>query len=294
MRQRKLCDAEGITFNGERYEVKLPLKTEAQNIPNHYQLSLDRLHYLQRRLKKTELTTVYDDIIKEQLDAGIIEPVENTENNYRNKGTHYLPHHGVIKEDRETTKLRIVFDGSAKQNKRESSLNDCLEKGPNLTPHVFKMLAKFRSYPIGITADIEKAFHQIEITTADRDLLRFLWLETPEDEQSKIKVYRFARLVFGLTPSPAILNGTIQHHLSQYKLTEPEVYQLLANSFYVDDLTAGADNTESAFQLYHKARRIMREGRFQSEKVENKFGRAARKDRKGRKYAIFQQGTATR
>ena len=38
------------------------------------------------------------------------------------------------------------------------SLNDCLEKGPNLTPHVFEVLAKFRSYAVGLTADIEKAF----------------------------------------------------------------------------------------------------------------------------------------
>ena len=56
-------------------------------------------------------------------------------------------------------------------------MNDCLEKGPNLTPHVFEVLGKFRSYPVGLTADIEKAFHQISVNPADRDQLRFLWFK---------------------------------------------------------------------------------------------------------------------
>lgn len=64
-----------------------------------------------------------------------------------------------MREDRETTKMRIVFDGSARADKNTYSLNDCLENGPNLTPHVFEVLAKFRSYPVGLTADFEKAFH---------------------------------------------------------------------------------------------------------------------------------------
>ena len=66
-------------------------------------------------------------------------------------------------------KLRIVLDGSARGDKNHYSLNDCLEKGPNLTPHVFEVLGKFRSYPVGLTADIEKAFHQISVNPADRD-----------------------------------------------------------------------------------------------------------------------------
>ena len=75
------------------------------------------------------------------------------------EGAHFLPYHGVLREDRETTKLRIVFDGSERAGKNQYSLNDCLEKDSNLTPHVFEVLAKFRSYPVGLTADIKKAFH---------------------------------------------------------------------------------------------------------------------------------------
>ena len=62
------------------------------------------------------------------------------------EGAHFVPHHGVLREDRETTKLRIVFDGSARAGKNHYSLNDSSEKGPNLTPHLYEVLAKLKSY----------------------------------------------------------------------------------------------------------------------------------------------------
>ena len=74
--------------------------------------------------------------------------------------------------------------------------------------------------------------------------------------------YRFRRLVFGLTPSLAILNGTIQHHLSHYKEPEPQVSELPANSLYVDDFPGGASDDESAIHVYQRAKAIMKEGGF--------------------------------
>ena len=81
------------------------------------------------------------------MDDGIIERVPQNEEGF--KGCHFLPHHGVICEDKETTKLRVVFDGSAKDASKDLSLNDCLGKGSNTTPHIFDILLKFRAYPIG-------------------------------------------------------------------------------------------------------------------------------------------------
>ena len=80
---------------------------------------------------------------------------------------HYLPHHAVVRKERETTKVRVVYDGSAKQSKDERSLNDCLEVGENYIPHVFDQIGKFRWNAIGLTGDIEKAFLQVGINPED-------------------------------------------------------------------------------------------------------------------------------
>jgi len=45
---------------------------------------------------------------------------------------------------------------------------------------------KFRSYCIGLVADIEKAFHQIVVSLDDRDILRFLWFEDVNSERPRI------------------------------------------------------------------------------------------------------------
>ena len=158
-------------------------------------------------LKEPELIREYIQIIEEQLSKGIMEKVAAEKDNEK-EDVHYLPHHAVIQRDRETTKLRIVYDGSAKLPERTHSLNDCLETRPNYTPQLFDTLVNFRWHKIGLKADIEKAFLMVEINKTDRDMLRFLWLEDPDDLNFEIVHLRFTCLVFGLRPSPAILAST--------------------------------------------------------------------------------------
>lgn len=45
---------------------------------------------------------------------------------------HNLLHREIIRRDKKTTKLRIVFDTSAKEDGQ--SLNECLRAGPYLSP----------------------------------------------------------------------------------------------------------------------------------------------------------------
>ena len=85
-------------------------------------------------------------------------------------------------------------------------LNDCLMTGPNLIPKLFNILVKFCWNIVAITADIEKAFLMISIRPSDRDMLRFLWFNNSEQADSEMTHFKFAQLVFGLHPSPAILS----------------------------------------------------------------------------------------
>ena len=153
-----------------RYQVKLPFKEEHALIEDNYTLCEKRLEHTHRMLKKQpETLREYDRVMKDQLEAGVVEEVSTTGEPGK---THYLPHRAVIREDKKSTKLRVVFDASAKNN--GPSLNDCLYKGPPMTPQLYNILMRFRTYQIALTADVEKAFLQILVAPEDRDYMRFL------------------------------------------------------------------------------------------------------------------------
>lgn len=186
------CD---IRLEDGRYVVSLPWKNNISDpLPSNFEISVNRLQSLFLRLKsKPELLQQYDQIFREQLAANVIEKVPP--NQINDAGAHYLCHFGVVRNDRETTKLRIVFDGSAKSSKQSLSLKERLEVGENSMPLLFDTLMRFRAQPIVLTADIEKAFLQIEIDQADRDALRFLWYDDVSKPQPTIVCYRY-RLFF--------------------------------------------------------------------------------------------------
>ena len=80
---------------------------------------------------------------------------------------HYLPHHAVIRRERQTTKLRIVYDGSARDGDEAHSLTDVLKTGPNYIPILLNTLLRFRTHPVALVADIEKAFLMVGISNSD-------------------------------------------------------------------------------------------------------------------------------
>ena len=90
---------------------------------------------------------------------------------------HYLSHQAVIRKEAEATKLRVVFDASSKEDKKDTSLNNCLHVGTPLTPLPYDILLRFRENRIGLVADTEKSFLNIGVDKKDRDCLRFLWIE---------------------------------------------------------------------------------------------------------------------
>ena len=140
---------------------------------------------------------------------------------------HFIPHHAVIRNDQDTTKLRIIFDGSAKQE-RWNFLEWSLVEGPNFIPPIFYVLVMFQSHAIGLTVNIEKRFLYNEIKKADQDMLQYSWIQDPNSNKPEVQQLSFC-LVFGLKPSPSILGGTVLHNLSKYWETEPEIVKVLKN-----------------------------------------------------------------
>ena len=191
------------------YEVSLPWREWHDPLPTNYQLSR-RLTGLLRRLRRTpEILKEYDFIIHSQLKHQIVKVVPEDEENA--SVIHYLPHHAVVCQDKNTTKVKVVYDAFSKSI--GPSLNQCLHVGIKYNQKINELLFQFQSYPVALVADIEKAFLMISINLADHDVLCFLWVEDPFNEDFRVVTMRFTRVMFRVTYSPFLLNATIQHHL---------------------------------------------------------------------------------
>ena len=120
--------------------------------------------------------------------------------------------------------------------------------------------------PIAWTADITKAFLQIELTEEDSHAVRFLWVENPEDPQSPIIEYRWLRVPFGLTSSPFILRAVILKHLRLYEDRYPDTVRQLREQLYVDDWIGGAKNLKLGIKTIKEARIIFSDAHMELRK----------------------------
>ena len=219
------------------YEANLPWKLHHALLATNEKGSRRRLEQLVKKLRREGNYDSYDQIIQDQLQQGVIELAPDE----ASKKEFYLPHKAVVKREAESTKLRIVYDASAKESNHHPSLNDCLYPGPPLQNLLWSILVRSRFYPVLLTGDLEKAFLQVRIKEEERDALRFFWRSPSQD---KTVIYRFTRALFGLTCSPFLLGGVISHHLKSWELEYPDVVKEIWDGLYVDDLMVGGSNVE--------------------------------------------------
>ncbi|XP_055941714.1 uncharacterized protein LOC129971763 [Argiope bruennichi] len=145
IKSSQVADEETVEFfrktikrnEDKRYEVCLPWKSVYPELEINKEVATKRLMSTTKNLIQyiyilSEYLSEYDDVFNEWIREGIIEFVDDD----KNKG-HYLPHHPAIKTGDTTTKIRPVFDASAKDSKG-NCLNNCLEKGPNLLELVYQ------------------------------------------------------------------------------------------------------------------------------------------------------------
>ena len=159
----------------------------------------------------------------------------------------------MIRTNKATTKLRIVYDASFKSKKGESSLNECLYRGPFILADLVGLILRFRMRKIAIVSDIEKAFLQVGLQLTERDVTRFLWVRDTQKgtKQDNLIVYRFARVISGVISSPFLPAATVKHHLQQS--TSPLADEILRN-IYVDNVLSGCDSTQEAVAFYGEAK----------------------------------------
>ena len=167
---------------------------------------------------------------------------------------HYLPHRGVLKRDSKTTSLRIVMDASARANGTSVSLNDCLYTGPNLIVSMCELLLKFRLNKYAAVADVEKAFLNILLKEADRDVFRFFFPQDIYDPSSPMRIFRYKCIIFGASCSPYLLAAVVEVHLEKH-IQDKLLRESLSNIF-IDNLITTNKSESDLLSFYHKARSV--------------------------------------
>ena len=243
-----------------QFEVNLPFNGKLSLLPSNRELSVARTYKQIRDMANSEKYRTL--VVKAKTELEVNDYIERITDDIKpgNK-VHYLAWRGIMKEESQTTKLRIVMDASAKISASAVSLNQCLYQGPNMILNLAQCLIRFMLKRYRCTADIEKAFLRIVIAVEDRDVLRFFWPEDPSDPNSKLIQYRWKAVLFGSISSPFILASVLKRLITD-KSANQYTRDALLKGIYVDNLFHSDDNEENLVKFFSDARDVLSKGNF--------------------------------
>ncbi|XP_011304741.1 uncharacterized protein [Fopius arisanus] len=188
--------------------------------------------------------------MEEYISLGHMTLCDETEDGY------YLPHHAVIKESSATTKVRVVFDASAKTS-TGILLNDTLLVGPTIQNTIFEQILRFRTHHYVSTADIEKMYRQILIPPEDRQFQKVLWIH-----QGKLRTFQLNTVTFGTAAAPFLAVRTMQQLARDEAHDFPRASKLLLRDFYVDDFVSGGKSLAELLSIRDEMIALLSRGGF--------------------------------
>lgn len=239
-----------------RYTVPLPFKELNPAFPQSRTIAIQRFLALERRLlRQPNLHEQYCSVIKEYLQLSQMEIVDPPQ---ENTNFFYLPHHAVLRPDHATTKLRIVFNASAKMPNNKS-LNDCLFIGNKLQNDISTILLKFRLHSVCFTADIKQMYRQILVDPSYTDYQRLIFRFSPNE---KLLDLRIKTLCFGFNCAPYLAMRTIHQLVEDEGRNMPSASVALIEETYIDDVCSGGDSLENALKLKDNINDILNKGGF--------------------------------
>lgn len=228
-----------------RYVVSLPFREDCVELHESYSGALRRYVSLESRLVKSEaFYNQYVDFMRDYLDAGHMSLIKENEN--MTEKAYYIPHHGVTKVENGSTKLRVVFDASARCSDGSESLNDLLLVGPTLQRDIGSILLNFRSHRVVFTADVRQMYRQILVVDHHRDFQRILWRFSRDEP---ISTYRLNTVTYGVTSSPYLAIRTLLQLAADEGKNYPAAAEIIRRDIYVDDVVSGAESVDAALEI---------------------------------------------
>ena len=214
------------------------------NVTENRRMAESRLDSLERTLsRKPEVAKQYNEVLENHLAKGYIVKCSGSDQQHQDQW--FLPHFPVIRQDKETTKVRVVFDAAATVNGK--SLNSEMHAGPKLQKDLTQVLLRFCKEPVALEADIAEMFLQVKLHPDDWRYVRFLWRRKPDEPP---QVFQFTRLVFGLKASPYLACRAVRALTDAIKEDyNGAVVEAVRDSIYVDDLLGSVADEPEAVEV---------------------------------------------
>ena len=239
-----------------RYVLRLPFKPNLFDLGDSTQVACSALNRTEQRFQRQpDFGEKYKDFMENYILPGHMKEVSPLQSAAKNLPSFILPHHGVFKSHGNTSKLRVVFNGSVKLP-LGLSINDCLHTGPKLQLDLFDVLLQWRTYRYVFSGDIEKMFRQILIDERDQVFQQVLWRTTT------VTIFNLCTVTYGLASSPYQAIRTLHQLAADEGANFPRAAEILQKHTYVDDIFAGADTSEEAAELKSELVELLKAGGF--------------------------------
>lgn len=249
-----------IRLDSGEYSISLPKKLNIHELGNSYDRALSRFMSLEKKLSKhPDIKNQYISFMIEYADLKHMSLVTNIPKHVK---THFLPHHCVHKEDSTTTKLRVVFDGSAKTT-TGISLNEILHSGPTIQPKLFDTLMRFRFFKIALSGDICKMYRCVRVSHPDDFLQCILWRNSPDED---INIYKLDTLTYGTKPAAFLAIRAMHQLSSDEEKSFPIGANVVRRDFYVDDLISGGQSVQEVIEIRQQVTELLKRGNFEIRK----------------------------
>ena len=250
------CNDEG------RFVMPLPWNPSCKHLlGTNFILSKQILFSNLKQLNRDNKLAMYNEVFREQESLGIIQRIEDV-TGYINQhpDCSFLPHMGVYRMARETTKVRIVYLSNLCEKNDDQpnavSHNNALLPGPCLNSKISTAVLRARFDHYILTFDISKAFLNIELKERDQNKLLCLWFKNVDAKDFTIIAYKNLRLPFGLRPSPTILMLALyQMLIIETDDDSPELVKLkklIYANMYVDNGIVSANDHATLTSYYEQ------------------------------------------
>lgn len=243
-----------------RFSVAVPLKKPESCLGDSFNRAKQCFLSLERRLAKQPLLKqMYTDFMSEYIELGHMS--ETRSDMQTNTKPFYLSHHGVLREQSSTTKLRAVFNGSAATSSGVS-YNDLQMVGPTIQSDLLSILLRFRHYPYVLTGDIEKMYRQVLVHENQRHLQQIIWRDDPTKE---LNIYKLNTVTYGTASAPFLAVRCLKQ--LALECPDPQLAQIISDDFYVDDLVTGAQTKEQLIKIKEGVCKVLSAGCFNLRKI---------------------------